>query len=128
MDRLQGGVAQHVASHRHHNNHYPSNGKSVLKSVRRHPNGKTSARRNESVADCLTSGDEAAIVGRGKLVIRCNTPVVVEELLRDVASKVDVVFDKVSRADEEEIVKLRTTGDESVEEIREPQEIKLLEK
>jgi hypothetical protein len=76
----------------------------------------------------LTSGDEAAIVGRGKLVIRCNTPVVVEELLRDVASKVDVVFDKVSRADEEEIVKLRTTGDESVEEIREPQEIKLLEK
>jgi hypothetical protein len=111
-----------VTSHRHHNN-----GKSGLKSVR-HANGKSSARKNESVADCLTCGDEAAIVGRGKLVIRCNTPVIVEDLLRDVASKVDIIFDKVSRGEEEEIVKLRAVGDESVEEIREPQEIKLLDK
>lgn len=122
MDRLQGGLAQHVTSHRHQNN-----GKSGVKSVR-HANGKSFGRKNESAADCLTCGDEAAVVGRGKLVIRCNTPVIVEDLLRDVASKVDVIFDKVSQGEEEEMVKLRTAGDESVEEVREPQEIKLLDK
>jgi hypothetical protein len=65
--------------------------------------------------------------GRGKLVIRCNTPVIVEELMRDVASKVDVIFDKVSRGDEE-VLKLRTAADESVEEAREPREMKLLDR
>lgn len=62
------------------------------------------------------------------MVIRCNTPVVVEELLRDVASKVDVIFDKVSRGEEEDILKLRSSGDEPVEEVKESQEIKLLDK
>ncbi|XP_049853792.1 uncharacterized protein LOC126335000 isoform X2 [Schistocerca gregaria] len=33
---------------------------------------------------------------RGRYVIRCQTPAVLEELLRDVASKVDVIFDKVT--------------------------------
>jgi hypothetical protein len=65
---------------------------------------------------------------RGKMLIRCNTPVVVEETLRDVASKVDIIFDKVSRGEEEEILKLRSAGDESVEETKEPQEIRLLDK
>lgn len=127
MDRLQGGLAQHVTSHRQHNN-----GKSGFKFVR-HATGKSSARKNESAAGCLTCGEEAAIMGHGKLVIRCNTPVIVEDLLRDVASKVDVIFDKVSRGEEEEeegeeIIKLRAVSEEPVEEIREPQEIKLLDK
>jgi hypothetical protein len=99
-----------------------------LKSVR-HANVGSSTRKNETgVADCLTGGEETAVGGRGKLVIRCNTPVIVEETLRDVASKVDIIFDKVSRGDEEEILKLRTAGDDPVEEMREPQEIKLLDK
>ena len=51
-----------------------------------------------------------------------------EEMLRDVASKVDVVFDKVSRGEEEEILKLKSAGDESVEELKEPQDIRLLDK
>lgn len=121
VDRLQGGLVQHIASHHHH-----GNGKSGLKSVR-HANGGSS-RRNETVADCLACGEELPLGGRGKLVIRCNTPVIVEELMRDVASKVDVIFDKVSQGDEEEVLKLRTAADESVEEVREPHEIKLLDK
>jgi hypothetical protein len=122
VDRLQGGLVQHVASHHHH-----SNGKSGLKSVRR-ANGGSSSRKNESVSDCVTCGEEVPLGGRGKLVIRCNTPVIVEELMRDVASKVDVIFDKVSRGDEEQVLKLRSAADESVEEVREHNEIKLLDK
>lgn len=121
VDRLQGGLVQHVASHHHH-----GNGKSGLKSVR-HANGGSS-RKNDTLADCLTCGEETPLGGRGKLMIRCNTPVIVEELMRDVASKVDVIFDKISRADEEEVLKLRSAVDESVEEVREPHEIKLLDK
>jgi hypothetical protein len=121
VDRLQSGLVQHVASHHHH-----SNGKSGLKSVR-HANGGSS-RKNETIADCATCGEEMALGGRGKLTIRCNTPVIVEELMRDVASKVDVIFDKISRGDEEEVLKLRAAADESVEEAREPHEIKLLDK
>ena len=73
-------------------------------------------------------GEETVVGCRGKVVIRCNTPVVVEEMLRDVASKVDVIFDKVSRGEEEDMLKLRSAGDEPVEEVREPQEIRLLDK
>jgi hypothetical protein len=113
-----------VASHHHH-----GNGKAVLKSVR-HANGGPS-RRNESYVDCLTCGQETPLGTRGKLVIRCDTPVIVQELMRDVASKVDIIFDKVSRGDddeEEEVMKLRSASDESVEEIRNSREIKLLDK
>jgi hypothetical protein len=109
-----------VASHHHH-----SNGKSVLKSVR-HANSGAS-RKNDTFADCLTC-EETPLAGRGKLIIRCSTPVIVQELMRDVASKVDIIFDKVSRGDEDEIVKLRSAADESVEEIRDSLEIKLLDK
>lgn len=41
-------------------------------------------------------GDEQ----RGKLLIKCNTPPKVEELLSDVASKVDVMFDKFTGSEE----------------------------
>lgn len=38
---------------------------------------------------------------KNKLMIKCNTPPIVEELLSDVASKVDVMFDKFTGADEQ---------------------------
>jgi hypothetical protein len=113
VDRLQSGLVQHVASHHHH-----GNGKSVFKSVR------LGSRKNESSADCLAC-EEVPLAGHGKLVIRCNTPVIVQELMRDVASKVDVIFDKVSRGDEDEITKLRSAADESA---GDSLEIKLLDK
>lgn len=37
---------------------------------------------------------------KGKLMIKCNTPPIVEELLKDVSSKVDVMFDEISKTDE----------------------------
>lgn len=94
----------------------------------RHANSGGPSRRNETVAEGLTCGEETLVGCRGKMVIRCNTPVVVEEMLRDVASKVDVIFDKVSRGEEEDILKLRGAGDEPVQEFKESQEIKLLDK
>ncbi|KAJ9594344.1 hypothetical protein L9F63_014220, partial [Diploptera punctata] len=78
------------------------------------------------VDHAIIGPEEAGAIGRGKLVIRCNTPVIVEELLRDVASKVDIIFDKVSR-DDEEVVKLKSVGEGPVEELRQPHDIKLLE-
>ena len=94
----------------------------------RHANSGGPSRKNETVAEGLASCGEETVVGcRGKVVIRCNTPVVVEEMLRDVASKVDVIFDKVSRGEEEDILKLRSPGEEPVEEVKD-QEIKLLDK
>ena len=92
----------------------------------RHANSGSFSRRNETVLDAITGGEEAAL-GRGKLVIRCNTPVMVEELLRDVSSKVDIIFDKVSR-DDEEVVRLKSPIEEPIEELRQPQDIKLLDK
>ena len=135
VDRLQGNLVQHVASHHNyqnnnnhnHNNHHQNNGKYTGKSVRHVSGSSHSSRRNETLSDAIIGSEEAAAIGRGKLVIRCNTPVIVEELLRDVASKVDVIFDKVSR-DEEEVVKLKAVGDNSPEELREPQDMKLLDK
>ena len=111
-----------MASHHHHNN-----GKSGLRSGR-HANSGGPSRKNETFAEGLAYGEETVVGCRGKVVIRCNTPVVVEDVLRDVASKVDVIFDKMSRGEEEDTVKLRSPGDESVEGVKEHQEIRLLEK
>lgn len=36
---------------------------------------------------------------KGRLTIKCNTPPIVEELLQDVASKVDIIFDKMNTED-----------------------------
>ena len=94
----------------------------------RHANSGGPSRRNETYTEGLACGDETVLGCRGKVVIRCNTPVVVEEMLRDVASKVDVIFDKVSKGEEEDILKLRSPGDESVEEVKEHQDVRLLEK
>jgi hypothetical protein len=94
----------------------------------RHANSGGPSRKNETFAEGLACGEESVVGCRGKVVIRCNTPVVVEEMLRDVASKVDVIFDKVSRGEEEDVVKLRSPGDESVEEVKEHPEIRLLDK
>ena len=94
----------------------------------RHATTGGSSRKNETVSESLTCGEETVVGCRGKLLIRCNAPLMLEEMLRDVASKVDVVFDKVSRGEEEEILKLKSAGDESVEELKEPQDIRLLDK
>lgn len=94
----------------------------------RYANSGGPSRKNETFAESLACGEETVVGCRGKVVIRCNTPVVVEEMLRDVASKVDVIFDKVSRGEEEDILKLRSPVEESVEEVKEHQEIKLLDK
>jgi hypothetical protein len=94
----------------------------------RHANSGGPSRKNETSADGLAYGEETVVGCRGKVMIRCNTPVVVEDMLRDVASKVDVIFDKVSKGEEEDAVKLRSPGDESVEGVKEHQEIRLLEK
>ncbi|PSN50150.1 hypothetical protein C0J52_11959 [Blattella germanica] len=105
VDRLQGNLAQHVASHNNNNHH--NNGKYGGKTVRHAHGGGSTSKKNETMSDALASGEETSVGSRsGKLVIRCNTPVIVEELLRDVASKVDVIFDKVSR-DEDEVIKLK---------------------
>jgi len=94
----------------------------------RHANSGGTSRKNETFSEGLACGEETVVGCRGKVVIRCNTPIVVEETLRDVASKVDVIFDKVSRGEEEDVLKLRSPGEESVGEVKEHQEIRLLEK
>lgn len=38
--------------------------------------------------------------GNKTLTIKCNTPAMVEELLKDISSKVDVIFDKMSAKDD----------------------------
>lgn len=37
---------------------------------------------------------------KGKLTIKCNTPPIVEETLKDIASKVDLMFDNVSKKED----------------------------
>nr|CAD7428241.1 unnamed protein product [Timema monikensis] len=109
VDRIYGGLAQYGK---------PTAG---------HPGGH---KPNKHRGD-LAGGEESS---KGKLVIRCNTPIIVEELLKDVSSKVDVIFDKVSQ-EEEDVILLKTalgdmqsTSSEGVEELNQPPEMKLLDK
>ncbi|RZC36978.1 fibrinogen-like protein 1, partial [Asbolus verrucosus] len=39
---------------------------------------------------------------KSKVTIKCNTPQIVEELLNDISSKVDIIFDKISGKEENE--------------------------
>nr|CAD7396818.1 unnamed protein product [Timema poppensis] len=109
VDRIYGGLAQYG------------------KPTAAHPGGH---KPNKHRGD-LAGGEESS---KGKLVIRCNTPIIVEELLKDVSSKVDVIFDKVSQ-EEEDVILLKTalgdmqsTSSEGVEELNQPPEMKLLDK
>ncbi|XP_067012693.2 uncharacterized protein [Anabrus simplex] len=122
LDRLHLGFNQfnnHINSH----SRIPSGG--------RGSHWKPGIRRE----DILTpEGDESTSsihsAGRGKLIIRCNAPVVIEELLRDVASKVDVMFDKmVAGQDKEGAEHLEDHhGGQHTNELRELSENKLLDR
>ncbi|KAJ8881560.1 hypothetical protein PR048_018043 [Dryococelus australis] len=68
----------------------------------------------------------------GRLVIRCNTPVLVEDLLKDVSAKVDVIFDKTVKEDDAGMSlrsdEVQRTSSEIVEELNQPAGSALLDK
>lgn len=80
-------------------------GKGRNKDMEGHGGSRSSARAGPAAAiDEETAASGAASIsslGRGRLVIRCNAPVAAEEILRDVSSKVDVMFDKMVAASSE---------------------------
>lgn len=45
---------------------------------------------------------EGHYLGKGKYVVTCATPAVIEELVKDMSSKVDLVYDKIVAQDDEE--------------------------
>ncbi|KAF2897280.1 hypothetical protein ILUMI_08896 [Ignelater luminosus] len=70
---------------------------STLKAIERKLDRILSAKQNANgKASLIKKSTEET---KGKLTIKCNTPPIVEELLQDVASKVDVIFDKMNTED-----------------------------
>ncbi|XP_063221820.1 angiopoietin-4-like [Bacillus rossius redtenbacheri] len=64
---------------------------------------------------------------QGRLVIRCNTPVLVEDLLKDVSAKVDVIFDQTVKEEGDPELQ-RTSSAELAEELSLPPGSALLDK
>ncbi|XP_077294861.1 uncharacterized protein LOC143917250 [Arctopsyche grandis] len=64
-----------------------------------------SNRRGIAAGKCHSNESESHYVGKGKYIVTCSTPPIIEELVKDMSSKVDLVYDKImddSGSDEEE--------------------------